>query len=72
MPDDARPPSRSEQSGIARMENEGGHAPAPGGQSAELARHGIVCVPATISEWGGYRYTNAHDALAAARRGTSK
>jgi hypothetical protein len=35
---------------------------------AELDRYGIVTVPAEVFLWGGYRYTNAHDALAAAKR----
>jgi hypothetical protein len=35
---------------------------------AELDRHGIERVPADVYLWGGYRYSNAHDAIAAARR----
>ena len=35
---------------------------------AELEKYGIVTVPAQTFLWGGYRYTNAHDALAAAKR----
>ena len=35
----------------------------------ELDRYGIVIVPAKAYLWGGYRYTNARDALAAAKRG---
>ena len=35
---------------------------------AELNRYGIVTVPAEVFLWGGYRYTNASDALAAAKR----
>jgi hypothetical protein len=38
----------------------------------ELAKFGIVTVPAEIFLWGGYRYTNARDALAAAKRGGSQ
>ena len=34
----------------------------------ELARHGIVAVPHMSYEWGGFRYSNASDALAAAKR----
>ena len=34
----------------------------------ELGRYGIVTVPVDVFLWGGYRYTNAHDALAAAKR----
>jgi hypothetical protein len=37
---------------------------------AELDRHGIERVPAHIYLWGGYRYSNASDALAAAKRGS--
>jgi hypothetical protein len=36
----------------------------------EFDRYGIVFVPAKAYLWGGYRYTNAHDALAAAKRGS--
>jgi hypothetical protein len=35
---------------------------------AELARHGIERVPADHFLWNGYRYGNARDALAAAKR----
>ena len=35
---------------------------------AELDRYGIVTVPTEIFEWGGFRYTHARDALAAAKR----
>ena len=35
---------------------------------AELDRYGIQRVPADVYLWGGYRYSSAHDALAAARR----
>ena len=38
----------------------------------ELERYGIVSVPQTIFLWGGYRYTNASDALAAAKRADSR
>jgi hypothetical protein len=37
-----------------------------------LAQYGITAVPLTSYEWGGYRYSNAHDAIAAAKRGASK
>jgi hypothetical protein len=36
---------------------------------AELNKHGITRVPADVFLWGGYRYSNARDALAAAKRG---
>lgn len=35
---------------------------------SELDRYGIQRVPADAFLWGGYRYSNARDALAAARR----
>jgi hypothetical protein len=35
---------------------------------AELDRYGIERVPADIFLWGGYRYSNARDAVAAAKR----
>jgi len=41
---------------------------APGGLGEELDRYGIKAVPFTVFEWGGYRYTNASDAIAAAKR----
>lgn len=37
-----------------------------------LARYGITAVPLTCFEWGGYRYTNSRDAIAAARRGAAE
>lgn len=39
---------------------------------AELERYGIVTVRMEVFEWGGYRYTNAHDAVAAAKRAKSQ
>jgi hypothetical protein len=40
--------------------------------AAILTRHGIITVPKAVYEWGGYRYTNACDAIAAAKRGASQ
>ena len=64
--------SRSEKSGMARMENEGGPSGAASSRSKcledDLARFGIVPVAVTTFEWGDYRYTNAKDAIAAAKR----
>ena len=38
----------------------------------ELLNHyGITTVPKAVYEWGGYRYSNAADAIAAAKRGVS-
>jgi len=34
----------------------------------ELLRYGVERVPADIYLWGGYRYSAARDALAAAKR----
>jgi len=39
--------------------------------SALLKRYGITTVPRPVYEWGGYRYTNPGDAIAAAKRGES-
>jgi hypothetical protein len=35
---------------------------------SELDRFGIQRVPADVFLWGGYRYSNARDAIAAAKR----
>ena len=58
-----------------RWENEGGpmaprRTPAPDDLQIELKRYGIVPVQLTVVEWGGYRYSNASDAIAAAKRST--
>lgn len=34
----------------------------------ELARYGIELTQVDVFLWGGYRYSNARDALAAAKR----
>ena len=36
--------------------------------SEDLERHGVVTVLTATYEWGGYRYSTARDALAAAKR----
>ena len=41
-------------------------------EQAELDRYGIERVPADVFVWGGYRYSSARDALAAAKRGTKQ
>lgn len=41
-------------------------------QADLLATYGVTAVPLTFYEWGGFRYTNAHDAIAAAKRGPSE
>jgi hypothetical protein len=38
-------------------------------EQAELDRLGISRVPADVFLWGGYRYSHARDAVAAAKRG---
>lgn len=43
-------------------------AAGPPGTCVELDRYDIAVVLQTIYEWGGYRYTNASDAIAAAKR----
>lgn len=37
-------------------------------EQAELDRYGIERIPADVFLWSGYRYSNARDALAAAKR----
>jgi hypothetical protein len=39
-------------------------------EDAELGKFGIERVPADVFLWEGYRYSNARDAIAAAKRGT--
>jgi hypothetical protein len=41
-------------------------------EQAELDRYAIERVPADVFLWGGYRYSNARDALAAAKRETKQ
>ena len=41
-------------------------------QQAELDQYGIERVPADAFLWGGYRYSNARDAVAAAQRAAQK
>ena len=71
MTADTRPLS---QVSSDRWENEGGPARPPemakteNEQSAELKRYGITPVQLTVFDWGGYRYSSAADAVAAAKR----
>ena len=62
----------AEHPGIARQDNESGPVrdavDLDGGLAGTLASLGIVAVPVTMFEWGGYRYTNSRDAIAAAQR----
>jgi hypothetical protein len=64
------PPSRGSTD---RWENEGGPIGSPEMQSrddlqSELMKYGITPVQLTVFDWGGYRYSNARDAIAAAKR----
>jgi hypothetical protein len=43
-------------------------SPADTVEQAELDKYGITRVPADAFLWGGYRYSNSRDALAAAKR----
>jgi hypothetical protein len=56
-----------------RWENEGGPARPPETQAredlqSELKKLGITPVQLTVFDWGGYRYSNSKDAIAAAKR----
>jgi hypothetical protein len=67
--------SASERS-TDRWENEGGPArspemPSPNDLQSELEKLGITPVQLTVFDWGGYRYSNARDAIAAAKRPAS-
>ena len=42
--------------------------PLPPELQDQLERHGITIIPKAVYEWGGYRYSNASDAIAAAKR----
>jgi hypothetical protein len=41
-------------------------------QQTELDQYGIERVPADVFLWGGYRYSSARDAVAAAKRATKR
>ena len=56
-----------------RWENEGGPARSPtippaAHLQSELNKYGVTPVQLTVFDWGGYRYSNAEDAIAAAKR----
>jgi hypothetical protein len=55
-----------------RWDNEGGQMPflaKPADDlQIELKRYGITPVTLTVFDWGGYRYSSARDAIAAAKR----
>lgn len=56
---------------LSRWENEGGMmaTSARRPSDAELEAWGITIVTLVAYDWGGYRYSNIADALAAAARG---
>ncbi len=41
-------------------------------EAEELKQYGIERVPADVFLWGGFRYSHARDAIAAAKRGAAK
>lgn len=55
-----------------RWDNEGGmmrpEMSSPDDLRVELKRYSITPVQLTVFDWGGYRYSNAKDAIAAAKR----
>ena len=63
---------RAPRGSTDRWENEGGpmrpERPPPDDLQVELKRYGVVPVQLTVFDWGGYRYSNATDAIAAAKR----
>ena len=64
---------RSSERSTDRWENEGGPARSPETQAredlqSELKRLSITPVQLTVFDWGGYRYSSASDAIAAAKR----
>lgn len=66
-------PHPTSQGAVDRWENEGGQTkPATstgiGDLQVELKRYGISPVHLTVFDWGGYRYSDARDAIAAAKR----
>ena len=66
--------STSERS-TDRWDNEGGQVRPESTPTEDLQqqlqRYSIVPVQLTVFDWGGYRYTNVSDAIAAAKRASS-
>jgi hypothetical protein len=67
--------TQGERRGVAKSKTP--HEPLAPQQSAVtqtdlLTLYGIKAVPSLSYEWGGYRYTNATDAISAAKRGASE
>jgi len=61
--------NRTSRGSTDRWENEGGPMrPERPTAGDELKRYGVVPVQLIVFDWGGYRYTNAGDAIAAAKR----
>ena len=65
------PKTEPKQSETSRLKSIGGKK-ADRDLNDSLAKFGIVAVPSMRFEWGGYQYTNATDAIAAAKRAASK
>ena len=66
-------PEHASKHSTDRWENEGGPAPSPAiappdDLQSELNGYGITPVQLTVFDWGGYRYSSARDAIAAAKR----
>lgn len=66
-------PEHASKHSTDRWENEGGPArsptiPAAAHLQSELNKYGVTPVQLTVFDWGGYRYSNAKDAIAAAKR----
>jgi plastocyanin len=70
-------PGHASKHSTDRWENEGGPAhsaampSSPDDLQSELKKHGITPVQLTVYDCGGYRYSSARDAIAAAKRLTS-
>ena len=61
------------ESSTDRWESEGGPVRSPEMQArdeleAQLKQYCITPVQITVFDWGGYRYSNSRDAIAAAKR----
>jgi hypothetical protein len=66
-------PEHASNHSTDRWENEGGPArltevSAADDLQSELNRYGVTPVQLTVFDWGGYRYSNAKDAISAAKR----
>jgi hypothetical protein len=66
-------PAPTSANSTDRWENEGGPARRAMSdpediEAAALKQYGITPVQLTVFDWGGYRYSNSRDAIAAAKR----